>query len=174
MTLVDPSGDQLLLGLLSGLSHFLSSSLFSSSHTSRGIAEFHVSNFRHDDYFLGFFLGLVPIALSIARPTGLRDLPRFLPNPVPRLRTEGVATASKVPATVPPILPAPLVAEGLGLIAGEDILLTAGEATRAGEAGFFGRLGRRGELARLLAVRVPGLRGPCCFMVETWVGRGLG
>ena len=57
MALVGPSNGQLLLRLLSGLSHFLSSCLFSSSHTSRGIAKFHVSDFRHDDdYFLGFFL----------------------------------------------------------------------------------------------------------------------
>jgi hypothetical protein len=50
MTLVDPSGGQLLFGFLSRLRHLLSSSLFSSSHTSRGIAKFHVSDFRHNNY----------------------------------------------------------------------------------------------------------------------------
>jgi hypothetical protein len=49
MTLVDPSCGQLLLGLLNGLSHLLSSS-GSGFHTSRAVAEFHVSDFRHDDY----------------------------------------------------------------------------------------------------------------------------
>ena len=56
MTLVGPSCGQLLLGLLNGLSHLLTSCFFSShflssSHTSRGIAEFHVTDFRHD-YFI--------------------------------------------------------------------------------------------------------------------------
>ena len=67
MALVGPSGGQLLLGLLSGLSHLLSSSLFSSSHTSRGIAEFHVSDFRHDDnYFLGRDLPALERAIAMA------------------------------------------------------------------------------------------------------------
>ena len=63
MAFVGPSGGQLLLRLLSGLSHLLSSCLFSSSHTSRAVAEFHVSDFRHCDYsairkfFLLFKLG---------------------------------------------------------------------------------------------------------------------
>ena len=50
MRLLDPSCGQLLLGLLNGLSHLLTSCLFSSSHTSRAVAEFHVTDFRHDDY----------------------------------------------------------------------------------------------------------------------------
>lgn len=52
MALVGPSNGQLLLRLLNGLSHLLSSCLFSSSHTSGGIAEFHVSDFRHDYFIL--------------------------------------------------------------------------------------------------------------------------
>ena len=149
MALVGPSGGQLLLRLLSGLSHLLSSCLFSSSHTSRGIAEFHVSDFRHDDdYFLGLFLGFFPMARSIARPTGLRATPSFVPIAVPNLRTEGVAAASKVPATGPPIRPAPArIAIGFGVAAG-DIgrrVVAAGALLFGFRTGFFGRLGRRGD-----------------------------
>ena len=67
MKLLAPSNGQLLLRLLSGLSHLLSSCLFSSSHTSRAVAEFHVSDFRHDDdYFLGRDLPALERAMAMA------------------------------------------------------------------------------------------------------------
>jgi hypothetical protein len=68
MTLVDPSCGQLLLGLLNGLSPLLTSCLFSSSHTSRAVAEFHVTDFRHD-YFISvvYFLPRQVKVLTLAR-----------------------------------------------------------------------------------------------------------
>ena len=71
MTLVDPSCGQLLLGLLNGLSHLLSSS-GSGFHTSRAVAEFHVTDFRHD-YFISvvyFFPRQVKV-LTLARRASL-------------------------------------------------------------------------------------------------------
>lgn len=72
MALVGPSNGQLLLRLLSGLSHFLSSCLFSSSHTSRGIAEFHVSDFRHNNY-LAIKTTLTDFSLTQSRAFFLRS-----------------------------------------------------------------------------------------------------
>ena len=93
MTLVDPSGGQLLLGFLSGLSLFLSSHFLSSSHTSRGIAEFHVTNFRHDYFILVvyFFPRQVKSFFPATRDAlkALSKEPLSMPPCVIRLGTAG-------------------------------------------------------------------------------------
>jgi hypothetical protein len=71
---VGPSGGQLLLRLflLNGLTHLFSSS-GSGFHTSRAVAEFHVSDFGHCDYFIAvvYFLPRQVKVLTLARRASL-------------------------------------------------------------------------------------------------------
>ena len=149
MTLVDPSGGQLLFASLpsfgksDGNSLFLRATFLNHLRDVFGNGPFGLTFGEWHNYF--FFLGLVPKVLSIARPTGLRATPSFVPIAVPSLRTAGVAAAIKVPATGPPIRPVPFIAIGFGVAAGDIGRLVIAAFPIGFRTGFFGSFGRRGE-----------------------------